>query len=60
MTTKSEFIATRKTGLTAQEIEKEVTPWQVRDKRNYNPEHAIGPSPRPGPIIAQSSAPRFV
>jgi len=60
MTSKSDFIARRKTGLTAQEIEKQATPWQVRYKRNYNQEHAIGPSPRIGPTIAQSSAPRFV
>ena len=60
MATKSDFIARRKTGFTAQEIEKQATPWQVRDKRGYNPETAIGPSPRIGPTIAQSCAPRFV
>lgn len=60
MTTKSEFIAKRRAGPSSQEIERQATPWQVRDKGGYNPENAIGPSPRIGSTIGQCSAPRFL
>lgn len=60
MTTKSEFIAKRKAGPTSQEIKKQATPWQARDKRGYNPENAIGPSPRTGATLSESSVPIFV
>jgi len=32
-------------------------PWQERDRRPYNPDTAIGPSPRIGATIKESSAP---
>jgi hypothetical protein len=60
MTTKSNFIAKRKPVSTSQEIERRATPWQVRDKRPFTPDTALGPSPRIGPTIAESSAPRYV
>lgn len=47
MTNKAQLIASRRLWPS----------WQAKEKRPYNPETAIGPSPRIGPTSAQSSAP---
>lgn len=60
MTSKAEFVAKRKTGPHSQETERQTRPWQDRYRWRYNPETAIGPSPRIGATIVESCAPRFV